>query len=269
MVRLIRELVVLPLRLLLLVCRFIPVADRYAIVKWVWRIGRRVEDGWKCLGMTIDRLGIEAGRDLAHEMLNETKSASIVYVIARQENERKNYDAVKEWIDLAEEMECEDLYHTLIVKFFCSYHIEEYDRDEITDEILALNYLPAEYTREALISKAGRLIKKEKLAEAEKIVDHMLCIKEGHQERFMKGMLCLYRDEDKVAVSHFSKARGGLPDNIFYSHLARTYLFHGREQEGMEWLLRAVSGGYDVQEGDPLQDLAGSDKYAAYCARMN
>ena len=103
MEKIIREILVLPLRILLLITRFVPVVDEYALVKWIWRISRTDEYGFQMVMLTTRKFGLQAGRDLAHEILNETRSAMIVYGIALHEQMEKNYQAAKQWIDLAEE----------------------------------------------------------------------------------------------------------------------------------------------------------------------
>ena len=108
---------------------------------------------------------MEAARGIAREILAETRSAKVANVIAWQEMVERNYDAVKEWVALAEEIGCGDLDYLLLVKYYCCGHVEEYDIGEISEEILACNYLPMEYTREALVGKAGELMFKAKFQE--------------------------------------------------------------------------------------------------------
>lgn len=270
MVKMIREILVLPLRLLLLVCRFVPVVDKYVLVKWIWKIGRSVEDGFQFLMMTIEKFGLQAGRDLAHEILEETRSAKIISGIAWHEMGEKNYAAVKEWVELAEEMGCEDCYHLLSVKLGVSHIVAEYDHSEIVEEILACNYLPMEYTHQALINKAYLLFKRKYYVEAEKIVDHILRIRNDHSSENLKAIIYLVRNEDSLAKKILGKSKKHLSEIDYNVNVAMTYFMAGRTDESMEWVYNAVMSGYNKEEGHPaIKNIIESDEFAEYCSMRN
>jgi len=270
MTKIIREILVLPLRLLLLVTRFFPVVDQYTLAKWTWKIGRTNEDGCKVVMETIDKLGLPAGRVLAHEILTETRSAMIVSGIIWEELAEKNYVGAKEWINLAEEIGCEDCYHLYAVKISNSHMIKEYGHAKIVDEMLACNYLPMEYTNMALLNKAHLLFKAKRCEESEEIVDHMLKVRNDQNAEYLKAELCLVRNEDTLAMQLLAKRRKCMSEVDYNVNVAMAYYAAERVDEGMEWLYKAVSGGYNKEEGNPgIKYIIESAKFADYCAMRN
>lgn len=270
MEKIIREILVLPLRLLLLVNRFVPIVDRYTLVKWIWKVARSDKSGFELVMETVDRFGLQAGRDLAHGILNETKSAIIAFGIAHSERLENNYQAAKEWIDLAEEMGCEDCYHLLSVKLGISHMIEDYDHAEIVDEMLACNYLPMEYTYQALINKAFLLFKEDQHQKAEKIVDHILRIKNDQISENLKAIILLARKEDVLAKKLLAKSKKHLSELEYSLNVAQAYFTASRIDESMEWVYAAVMSGYNKDEGHPaIKNLIESEKFADYCAARN
>ncbi len=270
MVKLIREILVLPLRLLLLVNRYLSVVDQYMLVKWIWKVGRTTEAGFELVMMTVDKFGLEAGRDLAHDILKETKSARIVSGIIWEELAEKNYDAAKEWIGLAEEMGCEDCYHLFTVKISNSHMIREYGHAKVIEEMLACNYLPMEYTSMALLNKAYLLFKDKQCLEAEEIVDHMLKVRNDKAVENLKAIILLVRKEDTLAKKLLAKSKKRLSEIDYNLNIGQAYMSAGRFDESLEWLYKAVRGGYNHKEGHPgLRNIIDSKRFADYCAMRN
>jgi hypothetical protein len=270
MVKLIREILVLPLRLLLLVNRYLSVVDQYVLVKWTWKVGRGIGDGANYIIMTVEKFGLEAGRDLAHEILEETRSAVIACAISWREREEKNFDGVKEWIDLAEEMGCAESYHLLPVKLSMSHIIAEYDHAEIVEEILACNCLPMEYTYQALVNKAFLLFQAKQYQQVEEIIDHVLRIKNDEVCENMKAVLFLLRDEDAAAVKLLGKNKKRLSEVEYNANIGLAYITADRIDDSLDWLYQAVMAGYNHNEGHPaIKQIVDSERFAEYCAMRN
>jgi len=272
MIKLIRELVVLPLRLLLLVCRFVPVFDQYVPVKWIWRIGRGVEDGCTLISMAGQREGLETARKIAHEILTETRSARVAVTIGIMESQNNpDFIAVKGWIDRAEELDCKDGQLLLILKFICSTHFQAYDTSEVVDEMIACKYLPMEFSWAALIQKGNTLLAEKRWEEAEEMADHLLCVKEDFLARFIKWVVSLQRADHKQAKIHFAKSKGNMPDDHYSAMIAEGYLYLNKEDEAMAWLYKAVESGlqHSDRKESPVGNMLKSDKFSAYCAGRN
>ena len=272
MVKLIRELIVLPLRLLVLVCRIFPVVDQYALVKWIWRIGRGVEDGCTLISMTGQREGLGGARALAEQILSETRSARVAVTIGIMERQDDpGCIAIKGWIDLAEELDCKDNQLLLILKFVCSMHFPEYDIQQIVEEMINCKYLPMEYSRAALVEKGDILLGEKRWEDAELIADHLLCVKEDSHARLIKWIVSLQRGDHGHAEIHFAKSKGVMPEHLHSVMIGQGYLYLGRDDEAMEWLYKAVKGGlqWPMQKESPVGRMLKSEKFAVYCAGMN
>jgi len=273
MIKIIRELVCLPLRLLLLVCRFVPIIDEYTLVKWIWQVGRRVEDGCRLIYMSVQKDGLESGREIAHRLLKETRSAQIVGVIGGLEGQYNSgrIIAVKDWIDLSEELNCKDQHLLMMLKLLCSVVLEEYDREAIVDEMLACNYLPMDDSRSALVEKADILLNNKCWQQAEKIADHLLCVKEDAYARYVKWVVSLQRSDHVQSEIHFAKSKGTELECEHSAMIGQGYLYLDREDEAMEWLYKAVKGGlqWPMQKQSPVGDMLKSQKFAEYCAGRN
>ncbi|MBW8034780.1 MAG: hypothetical protein FVQ79_03775 [Planctomycetes bacterium] len=272
MIKLIRELVVLPLRLLVLVCRIVPVFDQYALVKWIWKIGRAVEDGCTLISMIGQKEGLEAAQVLAGQILTETRSARVAVVIGIMESQNNpDFISIKGWIDRAEELDCDDGQLLLILKFVCSMHFPEYNNKQIVDEMIACKYLPMEYSRAALVEKADILCSEKRWEEAELIADHLLCVKEDSHARIFKWIVSLQRADHGQAEIHFAKSKGNIPEHYHSALVGQGYLYLGRDDEAMGWLYEAVKGGlrWPMQKESPVGRMLQSDKFAAYCAGRN
>lgn len=268
MLKLIRKLVTLPLRLLLLLYRFIPELCQYMLVKWIWTIGREVEDGCRLINLAGQRKGLEAARVLAGQILTETRSARIAITIGFVEREHDpDCIAIKGWIDRAEELDCTDRQLLLILKFICSNYFPEYDIKQVIEEMLACKYLPMEYSRAALVEKADILLSEKRWEEAEEIADHLLGVKEDPSARIIKWILSLQRSDKRRAAIHFAKSQGNLPDPVYFSQVGQGYLYLGRDSEAMEWLYKAVKGGmqWRMEKESLIGYILQSEKFAAYC----
>lgn len=270
MIKIIREILVLPLKLLLLISKFFPIVDQYALVKWIWNIGRVTEDGYKLVSMTVQKEGVQAGRDIARNILVETKSALVAYAIAWYEISGQNFQEAKDWVDFAEEVGCQDLHHTLIIKLRCTGHLDDYDFHSVVDEMLSCKCLSMEHTREALLAKAYILINNGEYDQADKISERLLAVKEDNAARYLKGVACLGFGEDDTAQKHFARFTGNMDENLYFANISSGYFNAGRYQEGMEWLNKAINAGLDVtEENGLLWEVYNSKEFAEYCAARN
>jgi hypothetical protein len=271
----IREILVLPLRLLLLLCRFVPVVDRYVLVKWIWKISRKVDDGCSLVNMTMygteaKEANSAAAKLLAEEVFSVTRSAQAMEALAGFEISNKNYIGANDYIVKAEQAGCDDMHHLLMIKLYCAEHLDEYQSEEIVEEMLSCNCLSMAHTREALLAKANILLDKNDYTAAEEIADHLLAVREDAYARYFKGIVSLNRNQDETARSNFLKSRGNMPKEEFHAVIGMTYINNGRKQEGMEWLFKAVNAGFNVTQGNGvLWEVYNSKEYADYCAMRN
>ena len=246
--------------------------DQYALVKWIWKIGRGVEDGCSLISLAGQREGLEAAQVLAEQILTETRSARVAVVIGLMERQdNSNYAAVKGWIGRAEELGCKDNQLLLVLKYICSMHFSEYDREQIVDEMIECKYLPMEYSHAAFVEKAGMLLDEKSWGLAEQIADHLLCVKEDPQARVIKWIVSLQRADHREAEIHFARSKGGLPEHFHSAMIGQGYLCLGREDEAMEWLYNAVKGGlrWPMQKDSPVGRMLKSEKFAVYCTARN
>jgi len=239
MLRFLGKLLAVPVRMLANLASLATFINAEPLWAAAWKLSRKPQDGANWLFLKYRKYGLEDARDLAKKILPQTKSCLFVSAIAFIEYHNRNPKAACLWANTAKKAGYEEPEALLMLELILSDILEEYDRAQIVEQILSRNDLPGHVTLNALVVKANSLLDLQKWEQAEKIADRILSIQEQNDARFIKWVVSLKRDEKARADEHLQKARGKLPNSVFYPAIAHGLLCLGRKKDAMESLCKA------------------------------
>ncbi len=226
------------------VCGFVPVIDRRIISELIWRIGGDPGDGNNVVILTAQKKGVIAARQKAESILEKTRDSLIAAIMGLVEIHFCNdISAADGWIHKAKELECKNPELLLRLELMLSDVIEEYDTEQIIDEILSRNDLPMEYTRTALIVRVERLPGGRLWDEADEILDKMLCIEKNYEICFPKWVTCMAKGEHVQAEIYMEKMKGKVPEGQLRVRLATGWIYLGDKGRAMQCLKMAEQAG--------------------------
>lgn len=270
MITFIRQLLAVPLKLLLWLCGYFPIFNKLSLQEKIFFLTRDADDGMMLIWLTGQKQGIESARAKAERMLEKCQSAKISNMMAMLEwQQNSDCVAAEKWVSSAKENDYADRHILYLAEYIFSQRFEEYNQEQIVNEMLACNYLPADYTRIALLAKQDMLLEKKQWQEAEEIVDRMLSIKEEPSVRLSKWVICLAREDQVQADKHIAAAKSKLSAEDFNSSVGEGYLYLGDEVRAMESFYEAVKQGSKfegLRRDSMLGRMLHSERFREYCA---
>ena len=180
MINFARQLIAAPIRLLLLICRFLPIFNKLVLVEILWFLSQQAEDGSALVALTASAKGIQAADEKAEKILQQTGDARIAETIAwLQVNINRDLNAASQWIQRASREGFKNTEMLGRVELFLSRYVDEYDTQEVVERILSRNDLPMQFTRDALLWKGQLLLEQTRWEQAKEIAARMLSIEEN------------------------------------------------------------------------------------------
>ncbi len=268
MINFLKRLAAAPLRALTKLLGIGGFMDTTGLWAIVFKLTRDGEDGSSFLYTIYLRYGIDEARNSAKKIIEMTKSARPAALIASIEFHQGEIGGTQEWVKLAEEKNTEDLEQLLVIKLYLSEFFPDYDKRDIVDRILSINYLPSEVTRLALIEKAFIALEDKDWPLAEKIADRILAVEEHYSARIVKAAVALVNNQMNEAEKMLKKAQQKVMPAQFYPLASHALLCIGHTEMAMEYLCRA--GKLDnrlVNSNTAIGKLARSQEFAEYCLR--
>jgi len=266
MISFLKKLAAVPLRALAGLLDLLRVFDTARLWSYCWRLSCSPEDAAVLLASVSQRKGRDAAADIAAQVVEKTKACDPVAMIACIELVNGNFEAAHNWIKLAEEGNYKNPEHLLLVKLLLSDYHPEYDKREVTEQVLSRNDLPPTVTHIALINKAFILLEENKNVDAERIADRILGICEDPCARIIKWALCLVNNRAALARTHLLKARQKRPPRLLNPLIAQACLCIGDDDAAMEWLYQAGELDYKIAASDsPVGRLSRSQEFRDYC----
>lgn len=266
-----RELLAVPLRLLLFVCGMVEIVDKIVVAKWVWGLTGEPDDAVAFLGASLQKNGLEASKELAEELLLHTRDAKIANLIACYELNSHSYDEIQRWIDKAVELECKNQELLLWVKFYASLPNEAVSSELILDEMIERNDLPSHYSETAWGLKSWRLVCDGEWEKAEFYANRVLEIKDNWWALLARMAIEVNRGEeskvDRILEKAERKAKqdlGSCEKSLLF--IARALAIVGYKERACEYLYEVRGDIEAVREDELLSELAESEMFKEYCA---
>jgi hypothetical protein len=270
MMKFLKKLAAVPVRVLAKVLAVGGLLDTAGLWSIVFKLTTSGADGQNLLYTIYLKYGLDEAETAAESIIAMTQSAQPASLIASIEFHEGKIDQAHRWLKLAAEKNTIDLEHLLIVELYLSEIFPEYDKKNIVDRILSVNYLPMEVTRLALIEKAFLALEEKDWALADKIAERILIVEEHFAARIVKAALALLNKRIDEAEKLLTKAQQKVMPAQFYPMASHALLCIGNAEMAMEYLCRA--GKLDrrlVQSNTILGSLARSQEFADYCSRRN
>jgi hypothetical protein len=174
-----RELISLPITLLIFLNHYLKVFNNLSLIKWRWKIGGRIDDACHYVTLYAKERGLKEAASVAEQLLVQHKNAAIAscmgFLLIQL---RFNFNGALEWIKKAEDANADNLQLLLLLRLYIYSITEQPEREHIIEEILLRNDLPTSYTLAALIEKAESAIEKGDWHIPEQTATHILGIME-------------------------------------------------------------------------------------------
>lgn len=274
MIDFLRHLIAAPLKILLWLCRFVPIFSQLSLAEKIFFLTNDADDGIMVIWLINKTMGIEQVRTKAKAVLEKCPSARITYMIAMFEmHQNPDCVAAEKWVASAKQNNYIDRHFLYQLELYFGDCLEDYDSDQILDEMLACNYLPPDHTYSALLLKKEMLVGEHQWAEAEEIADRMLSIKEDPNARITKWLVCRVRKDYAQADEHLAAASQKLPEDDLNIFAVEGCLHLGDEQGAMEYLYRSVKKGLKLErmlsDDSEVDRLLDSERFRDYCAERD
>lgn len=266
MISFLKKLVAVPVRLLASLLDLLRVFDTTRLWWYCWALSNSAEDAARLLATVSQRKGRVPAIDIAPEIVEKTKACDPVAMVACIELVNGNFDAAHKWVKLAEDENYKNPENLLFVKLLLSDYHHEYDKGEVTEQVLSRNDLPPTITQLALINKAFILLEENKNVDAERVADRILGISEDPCARIIKWAVSLVNSQTELAQTHLNKAQQKRPPKLLNPLIAQACLCIGDNDAAMEWLYRAGELDYKITASEsPIGKLYRSQEFRDYC----
>jgi len=266
MISFLKKLAAVPLRALAGLLDLLRFFDTTRLWWYCWTLTCSPEDAARLLATVYHRKGRVAAADLASQVIEKTRACDPVAMIACIELMDGNFDAAHNWIKLAEDENYKNPENLLFAKLLLSDYHPEYDKGEVTEQVLSRNDLPPTITQLALINKAFILLGEQKNIDAEKIADKILAISEDPCARVIKWAVCLVNNQTAFADAHLQKARQKRPPRLLNPLIAQACLCIGDNDAAMDWLYQAGELDFKIAASDsPVGKLYRSQQFQDFC----
>jgi len=174
MIAFIRQLISVPLRVLVWLCGFLPIFDRLKLVEVIWFLTRQAPDAAAVISLTASSKGIEAANQRAEKIFDQLPDGLIASTIGwLQVQNNHNLQSASNWLQRSRQG-CQNPELTWHLELMLSANMPEYNPNEVADRILARNDLPMQFSRDALLIKGQILLKQQQWTQARAVAKKIL-----------------------------------------------------------------------------------------------
>ncbi len=229
MVTFVRELIAVPLRILIWLCSIIPIFDSLVLSKVLFKLTNNIDDAIGYLELCITNDSLEAARGIGDKLLCDTKNSRVAMVMSLAENNAGNFSKSKQWILKAKEENCLDQDFLLLPELTLSISEQNIDY-KIVDDIISHNDLPMQFSTLAYWLKCEQLIFSEELEEANVIAIKVLDIQDYYTAHFIRWIYVAKKGNSSQASLLLKQAiasakKRGLRDDIIMLLIVQGFVF--------------------------------------------
>ena len=263
-----RELIAVPIRILLWLTGMVPVVNPVAIAKLLWETSGLIEDGEVFLKYLINTQGLEDGRQAADAMFAQTNDARFIAAIAYAEYASGNIEGAQQWVDHALKAGCVNPERLLFIQFITanSRHDNEKSR-ECIQKIYERNDLPMGYSALAHPLRAYYLFRDGDLDAALEVAERILQIRDDLHAYLIRWAMDLKAGRDEQARKNLEMARASWHGNFFPAVLADYYLILGDQDSAIRQLHEAQQEGFDPNCDPDMAALSQTQAYKNHIAK--
>lgn len=267
MKRLVGRFVAVPIRTLAELLEIVAVFDTLALRRVCWKLTQGVEDGKNLIVLVCRKHGVKHVRAVAEEILAETKDSEIAATMGALEYSfGHDVRRANGWLRMAKENGYKNQEMLLHLELLLSNFFEDYESEEIIEEILSRKDLPAGATLTALVWKAHRFLEEQRWEEADQVAERILGVQEQADAQIVKWVVSMKRGDKAQADKHFDRGKGKLPEGVFNYVVAGGWLCLGEVGKAMEWLYKSDYEMFYIKESAcPIGELARSEEFREYC----
>jgi len=187
------KFVALPFRFFAELGGVVRVFDVTSLRKIIWKLTGSSDDCCAAILGMCKNGPTEQARQIARKTMVQTKDCGPAAMMGLMELQHNQDLEAARWIEMAEEIGCENLEMLLYLKFVIGARAGQMD-ERVIDEIILRNDLPGYYSQAALLGKAGMFAERKQWGQAEEIADKILLIEEQANARIIKRMCCEARE---------------------------------------------------------------------------
>jgi hypothetical protein len=246
--RLVRQILTAPLKLVLFVCAFFPGVNQLTLIGMVWKIGREPEYALRYIGLAGAKKGIEAAREAADAIFKECPTDQVAGIMGTLELEQYNLIRAKDWLEKGKQCPEEHPEFLLQLELDLSDHLYEYDAQAVITKILSRSDLPMNCSRMALVTQAEMFLRTGKWDEADTILERIFSIEELPMLRWMKWTVAKGKGDEIEAERQLRLANTKMHKTVPNVFLAVGWYYLGNLEKTRQYLTMAQQDGVTKQK---------------------
>ncbi len=225
----VRELIAVPLRIIIWLCSMIPIFDSLVLAKILFKLTNNIDDAISYLELCVTNNSLESAREIGDKLLCETKNSRVAMIMSLAENNAENFSESRQWILRAKQENCLDQDFLLLPELTLSIAEQNIDY-KIVDEIISRNNLPMQFSTLAYWLKCEQLIFSEELEEANTIATKVLDIQDYYTAFFIRWIYEAKKGNASQAALLLKQAiasakKRGLRDDIITLLIVQGFVF--------------------------------------------
>lgn len=245
--RLVRQILTAPLKLVLFVCAFFPGVNQLTLIGMVWQIGREPEYAWRYIGLTGTKKGIEAAREAADVIFKECPTDQVAGIMGVMEYRENNLDRAKEWLEKGKRCPQKNPESLLWLELNLADLQDKYNTQALITKILSRNDLSMNCSRMALATQAELFLRARKWNDADAVLERIFRVEDIPGIRWMKWTIAKARGNEAEAEKQLRLAKTKGYKGVGNINLALGWYYLGDIEKTRQNLAKAQQDGLTKQ----------------------
>jgi hypothetical protein len=241
--KLVRQVLAAPVKLALYLCVFFPKVNQLGLIGIVWKIGREPEYAWRYIGLTGQKKGIEAAREVAEEIFRECPTDQVAGMMGMLELGQYNLIGAKYWLEKGRQCPEENPEFLLRLELGLADHLDEYDVQAVITKILSRRDLAMGCTMAALTVQAELFLRAKKWDDADAVLERILRVQEIPGLRWMKWTIAKAKGDEIEAERQLRLASTKSHKAVSNIFLAVGWHYLGDIEKTRQYLTKAQQDG--------------------------
>jgi len=260
-VKLIRQIITIPLIVLRDLLSVAPVFDKLKVMRWICLVNDTSNNALAYITALITSYGVAEFEDAAMEQMYKYQDARFAVVIGMAYYELGQFAKSKQVLDTALAAGCRNEYELLLLQFLHSSREDASKLDAIVEKMLERKDLNPAMSQLAWTFKCWSLVEKRKFEQASAVADRILEI-EANGIAFLVKWIATFNINPPLAAGYFTKAEQVWQYPFFEASVAQGWHLLGKAQEAAEYMRKAVLDGFEPQKNDEIFNaIMNSEQY--------
>ncbi len=249
--KLIRQLITIPLIVLRDLLSVIPVYDKLNVMRWICLINDTADNALTYISALIASYGPADFEEAALEQMHKHKDARFAVVVGMNYLDAGQFAKFSQVLDAAIAADCRNAHELFMMRFLHANREDATKLDGIVDQMIARTDLAPALSQLAWTFKCWSLVEKRKFEQASSAADRILEI-EANGIAFLVKWIVNFNNNPPLAAGYFVKAEQVWQYPYFEASVAQGWHLLGKAKEAAEYLRKAMLEGFQPQKSDEI-----------------